>query len=312
MNTNKFDLKLNILDNQQIMIEATPQLLVDLTSRYEQNALQKSDLEYAAYFLGLFEGHLIFEYTGIKKNQLNTHKYFCLSVRTSEGVYMNESDLIYFLQIKLNQIMKDFGNDKLMRDSVYKHCYDKKKKIIIPDFKTPTDKTKIESWVRSINAQVERGVVPLGIPDQELHKYPELYAEAEAIAQARRLSGLRASRWRTAWQPPMITWEQVKPYINQTPLPRVKCPCGYCESPMSLCNAFMICIARWSQVSPVVIADCLYKNSSLLDNAQHGGYTKSVNGGMTGEFKYKFKKMNDIYQFIDHIGKFIRSKNKWG
>ena len=154
------------------MIEATPQLLVDLTSRYEQNALQKSDLEYAAYFLGLFERHLIFEYTEIKKNQLNTKKYYGLSVRTSEGVYLNENDLIYFLQVKLNQIMKDFGNNKLMIDSVYKHCYDKNKTIIIPEFKTqidkqnyktPTDEQKIESWVPSINKLIEQGVHTVSI-----------------------------------------------------------------------------------------------------------------------------------------------------
>ena len=97
------------------MIEGTPQLYTDLILRYEDNALQKSDLEYVEYFLHLFERYLTFELidlsdesTAIKSKRLKSD----LSVRTNTGIYMDENDLIYFLQIKLNQIMKDF--EKIM------------------------------------------------------------------------------------------------------------------------------------------------------------------------------------------------------
>ena len=291
------------------MIEATPQLLVDLTSRYEKNALQKSDLEYAEYFLELFERCLIFEYTDIKKNQLNPKRYYGLSVRTSEGIYMNESDLIYFLQIKLNQIMKDLGNDQLMVNSVYEHCYDKNKTILIPDFKTETNRQKIESWVRYINQPIERGGVTLDYmssTDHDAHhRYQQLYPERCTKNEHGHI---------TSWQMPKITWEQVKPYIvnrNRNPqYNRVKCPCGYCQSP-HFCGPFSKCINQWLVINLEKI-DCLSKTTSLIDHAQHGQYSKSVNDGMTGEFKYKFSKINDIYRFIEHIGMFMRSKKKWG
>jgi hypothetical protein len=44
------------------------------------------------------------ESTAIKSKRLNSE----LTVRTNTGIFMDENDLIYFLQIKLNQIMKDF------------------------------------------------------------------------------------------------------------------------------------------------------------------------------------------------------------
>ena len=92
------------------MIEGTPQLYTDLILRYEGNALQKSDLEYVEYFLHLFERHLTFEWhpKPVQSKRLKPE----LSVRTNTGIYMDENDLIYFLQIKLNQIMKDF--EKIM------------------------------------------------------------------------------------------------------------------------------------------------------------------------------------------------------
>ena len=291
------------------MIEATPQLFVDLTSRYETNALQKSDLEYAEYFLELFERFLIFEFTDIKRNQLNPKRYHGLCVRTSEGVYMNESDLIYFLQIKLNQIMKDFVNDELMVDSVYEHCYDKNKKILIPDFKTKNNRQEIESWVRDINRPIDHGVVLDCIPSNDYaaqHQYQQLYADRCIKDEHGHI---------TSWQMPKITWEQVKPYIvNPKPqYNRVICPCGYCVS-SHFCGPFSQCISQWrvrNLERNLENIYCISKTTSLIDHAQHGRYPKSVNDGMTGEFKYKFSKINDIYRFIEHIGMFIQSKKKW-
>ena len=93
------------------MIEGTPQLYTDLILRYEGNALQKSDLEYVEYFLHLFERHLTFEWHQ-PLTRSNKRLRPELSVRTNTGIYMEPNDLIYFLQIKLNQIMKDF--EKIM------------------------------------------------------------------------------------------------------------------------------------------------------------------------------------------------------
>ena len=97
------------------MIEGTPQLYTDLILRYEDNALQKSDLEYVEYFLHLFERYLTFEWIDLSdESTVSSGKRLKsdLSVRTNTGIYMDENDLIYFLQIKLNQIMKDF--EKIM------------------------------------------------------------------------------------------------------------------------------------------------------------------------------------------------------
>ena len=97
------------------MIEGTPQLYTDLILRYEGNALQKSDLEYVEYFLHLFERYLTFEWIDLSdESTVSSGKRLKsdLSVKTNTGIYMDENDLIYFLQIKLNQIMKDF--EKIM------------------------------------------------------------------------------------------------------------------------------------------------------------------------------------------------------
>ena len=97
------------------MIEGTPQLYTDLILRYEDNALQKSDLEYVEYFLHLFERHLTFKWIDFSDESIvikSKRLKLDLSVRTNTGIFMDENDLIYFLQIKLNQIMKDF--EKIM------------------------------------------------------------------------------------------------------------------------------------------------------------------------------------------------------
>jgi len=104
------------------MIEGTPQLYTDLILRYEKNALQKSDLEYVEYFLHLFERYLTFEWINIpdeKTEPPDKRLKSDLSVRTNSGGYLDESDLIYFLQVKLNQIMKDFEKTMIINDTGY-------------------------------------------------------------------------------------------------------------------------------------------------------------------------------------------------
>jgi hypothetical protein len=287
------------------MIEGTPQLLVDLLLRFNPDALTFNDLEYARYFLDLFEGYLTFEYNKDKKRHLNTNKYGDLSIKTNAGeVYLNESDIIYFLQIKLNQIIHDFQNVQKMTDKINEHCVNKKQEIIV--YKEPPSGVPRPAELEALNAAAASAAAA-SVGNMRFMRDPRCAAEDQQNIERGYsiLDRLQYERETELKQRPchVLGWRTYIDCINDHVRKGDQLSASWYSSPDS---------------HPPYSTYYLNRSESVIDgtnstNTTHGNkYVRTVGGGMVGQFKYKFNKINDIHRLINTIGMYIRSKNKWG